>query len=213
MPLWWRDHSVQEVDVQAVHDGKVLALRLQWADATADEHALRPDEFEDMAALELFQGDVEPFLGMGAAGVQIDLWQWRAAAQHAGESESLLDEYPFDTALYKEVVRGKDFPDFLTARAAGNLLTQAGAAVGLTAQGLGSVTFLPKASQQVQAEAAWSEGKWTVVLTRPLKVGAKDGVSVAPGSRVSVAAASWDGAARDRAAQKSVTIWHDLLIE
>lgn len=212
-PLWWRDQAVQAVDVQAAHDGTVLAVRLQWADATANEHALRPDEFEDMAAVELFQGDVEPFLGMGAKEHEIDLWQWRAAARHAGESVSLLDEYPFDTAAYKNWIRGQDVPDFLTARAAGNLLTQAGSAAGLTAKGPGSVTFLPKPSQHVKADAAWADGKWTVVLTRPLKVGVKDGILVAPGSRVSLAAAIWDGAARDRAAQKSVTIWHDLLIE
>ncbi len=212
-PLWWRDQAVRAVNVQAAHDGKGLAVRLQWADSTADEHALHPDEFEDMAAIELFQGNVEPFLGMGATGAPIDLWQWRAAAKHAGESESLLDEYPFQTAIYESVVRGKNVPDFLTARAAGNLLMQVGSAAGLMAQGPGSLTFLPKASQRVNAEAAWSEGRWTVVMSRPMKVGAQEGVSVVPGSRVSFAAAIWDGAARDRAAQKSVTIWHDLLIE
>lgn len=212
-PLWWRDDAVRSVDVQTAHDGKTLAVRLQWADATPNEHALKPEEFEDMVAVELFQGKTEPFLGMGSAEASIDLWQWRGGAKHAGESLSLLDEYPFDTPVYQKVVQGKDRPDFLTARAAGNPLATASAGSNLTAKGPGSVTFVPKASQFVKAEGAWSSGKWTVLLTRPLKVGQGEGVSLAPSGRASLAAAVWDGAARDRAAQKAITIWHDLVIE
>jgi complex iron-sulfur molybdoenzyme family reductase subunit gamma len=71
----------------------------------------------------------------------------------------------------------------------------------------------PRASQAVTSRASWQDGRWTVVLRRPLDPGTDNGVSLAPGDRVSVAFALWDGAARDRNGQKLVSIWHDLVLE
>lgn len=98
----------------------------------------------------------------------------------------------------------------------GNLQSHADAkqsASNLTAKGFGSTTFRPKASQLVTAKSAWKDGSWSVVLRRPLKVAADDGLALSPGDQGSVAFAIWDGQARDRNGQKMVSIWHDLKIE
>jgi hypothetical protein len=204
--------------VRALHDGQVLAVRLSWRDASRDDRISRPEDFEDMAAVQLFKGDVEPFLGMGTQAAAIDLWHWRATrTRPADESDSLLDTYPFDEPLYGRLARGPGRPpDFRTARAAGNLhapSAEAPSAGSLEARGFGSTTFRPKASQLVTARAAWADGRWTVVLRRPLAVPSDAGLSLAPGDRCSVAFAIWDGAARDRNGQKLVSIWHDLTLE
>jgi DMSO reductase family type II enzyme heme b subunit len=148
---------------------------------------------------------------------KIDLWQWRAAWKRpVASADSQLDDYPFDTAVYRDVLKGQDAPDFLTARAAGNPLTnpdRGHGASSLTAQGFGSTTFRPNPSQKVTAHAAWKDGHWSVVLQRPLAVGADEGTSLASGERCSVAFAVWDGAARDRNGQKLISIWHDLKVE
>src|SRR5262249_48594260 len=65
-PLWWRDHSDPNFSVAAVHDGKSLAVRLTWWDASRNDNVHRPEDFEDMAAVQLFKGSPEPFLGMGS---------------------------------------------------------------------------------------------------------------------------------------------------
>lgn len=36
MPLWWRDDAVPSVKVQALHDGRTVAFRLEWEDPSAD---------------------------------------------------------------------------------------------------------------------------------------------------------------------------------
>jgi DMSO reductase family type II enzyme heme b subunit len=71
----------------------------------------------------------------------------------------------------------------------------------------------PKVSQVVQTKGQYQDGRWTVVLRRPLNVNAQAGITLAPGSRYSVAFAVWDGAARDRNGQKLVSIWQDLQLE
>ena len=68
-------------------------------------------------------------------------------------------------------------------------------------------------SMVVAAAGVRTDDGWSVVLQRPLVVKSEDGLSLVPGGRVSVAFARWDGASRDRAGQKLISIWHDLNIE
>jgi len=65
-PLWWRESAEPGLRVQALHDGQTLAIRLSWQDGTPNAQAVRPQDFPDMAAVQLFKGEREPFLGMGA---------------------------------------------------------------------------------------------------------------------------------------------------
>lgn len=216
-PLWWRDFDNPHLNVQAVHDGKSLAVRMTWKDASENRLAYDAAQFEDMAALQLFQGKVEPFLGMGSKDGQVEMWLWRGSwGQRPDPSNHLLDDYPFDMPLYKEVVKNGKAPppNFLTAAAAGN--QHAGFNNGLTAsqleaRGFGSTTFRPQMSQQVKATAEWKQGQWTVVLVRPLQV--DGGLPLASGERRSIAFAIWDGKAQDRNGQKLITIWQDLVLE
>ena len=102
--------------------------------------------------------------------------------------------------------------NYLTARAAGNPNAKPGQSAGhLGAGGLGSTTFRP--TQAVTARAAWKDGRWVVVLRRPLDLKAEDGLPLAPGAKCSIAFALWDGAVRDRGGQKLVSIWHDLKLD
>ena len=104
-PLWWRDYGDPDLRVQAVHDGQTLAIRLSWRDETRNTQAIRPQDFTDMAALQLFKGEHEPFLGMGAADGSVDVWLWNGAAQADQEQYAdvdtaypnmAVDQYPFE---------------------------------------------------------------------------------------------------------------------
>ncbi|MEX2188356.1 MAG: ethylbenzene dehydrogenase-related protein [Pirellulales bacterium] len=213
-PIWWRDGADRDLTVAAVHDGKLLAIRLSWPDETENLHAPQPEQFKDLAAVQLFSGAVEPFLGMGAAKNTLDVWQWRAGMGEDRDADSQLDDYPFDTPTYRDLAGGQPLPDFIAARAAGNPMTDADrAAWSLAAKGPGSLTFLPRPSQLVTASAKWKDGRWTVTMARPLAVPPDAGLALAAGKRYSAAFALWDGAARDRAGQKAITIWQDLTLE
>jgi mono/diheme cytochrome c family protein len=217
-PLWWREYSDADLQVQACHDGETLAVRLSWHDSSRNAEVLRPEDFEDMAAVQLSKSKPEPFVGMGAIDRAIDLWLWRASWQGGPVAyQPPLDDYPFDGAVYGEISKGQPpSSQFLTARAAGNPNASAdrnGKASNLTAGGFGSTTFRPRMSQLVAARAAHGDGRWSVVLHRPLAVKADDGVSLAPGDTYSIAFALWDGEAHDRNGQKLISIWHDLKLE
>jgi hypothetical protein len=214
-PLWWRDDAEPNLNVQAVHDGRTIAVRLTWNDSTPNRSAVGPDEFEDMAAVQLFRGDAEPFLGMGSKTGVTDLWLWRGGREATGAQNSLLDDYPFDTAVYQDVVkaRGTSVPDYITGRMAGNQVTiRDTSAQQLAAGGPGSSTFAPRPAQNVSARAAWAGGRWSVVLSRPLTA-PEVVLALQAGQRCSVSFALWDGEVRDRGGQKQVSIWNDLKLE
>jgi mono/diheme cytochrome c family protein len=225
-PLWWRNYAEPDLHVQALHDGQTLALRLSWQDETRNDAAVRPQDFEDMAAVQLFKGSPEPFLGMGALDRAVDVWLWRAGAQAGGRYADVdttypnmaVDLYPFEKSGGGARPHAPQLqpPEFLAARAAGNQRAdpdEAAQASSHQARGFGSLTMRPRISQLVKASGHWQDGRWTVVLRRPLQVEAEAGLPLAPGDRLSAAFALWDGAAGDRNGQKLVTIWHDLELE
>jgi mono/diheme cytochrome c family protein len=227
VPLWWRDDAEPDLEVQAVHDGKTLALRLRWR-AAAPNHATRTEAFKDAVAVELFRGPVEPFIGMGGPGAPVDIWMWDADRQDRPEivenayPRTVVDIYPF----HEKDVGTAEFsrpgarlvnqpPVSLPAVEAGNQIAAAkGEPSGgstLAASGPGSLTFRVPKNQSVNAMGQWKDGFWTVVMSRAL-VGT-EGVAFAPGDKASIALAVWDGARHDRNGQKLVSIWQDLEFE
>jgi hypothetical protein len=227
-PLWWRDYAEPDLQVQALHDGQTLAIRMSWHDETRNDQAVRIQDFEDMAAVQFFQGDREPFLGMGMADKSVDVWLWRASGQGNPASYADVDTaypnmsvdiYPFEQAGQGSRPHAPDLqpPGFVTARAAGNLRSDPSApftANSLQAKGFGTLTMRPRVSQLVSARGTWKDNRWTVVLQRPLEAKAPDsGLPLRPGESISIAFAIWDGAAKDRNGQKLVSIWHDLHLE
>lgn len=229
-PLWWRNEADLELQVQAVHDGKSLFLRLSWSDDTPNLHSLKTEAFKDAAAIELYRGNAEPFVGMGAPGAPVDVWMWDS--DHDGSVADVedanpritVDQYPLsaaavDSAEYARPTTKTDAQPkaFLTARAAGNPIVPHGKGQGgsqLEVSGPGSVTFTLPVNQLVKAHGEWRDGRWTVVMSRALAAGQGSGsVSFAPGERVSAAFAIFNGAKRDRDGQKLITIWQDLVLE
>jgi DMSO reductase family type II enzyme heme b subunit len=70
----------------------------------------------------------------------------------------------------------------------------------------------PIRDQAVAAEGIYATGSYQVQFSRPFSA-RPDTITLAPGDRVPVAFAVWNGSAGDRDGKKSVTIWQELLLE
>lgn len=229
-PLWWRNDANPGLEVQAAHDGKTIAFRISWQDPTPDLQAVQSQAFEDAVALELYRGDVEPFLGMGSRDAPVDVWFWDADRQEKRDSigdfyaNAVVDIYPFseknvDTAeMNRPGVQTANQPDIsLPAKASGNPIVPISAKSGastLTAGGPGTSTFRMPKSQLVVAHGEWKDGRWSVLMTRSLAVeSAAEGLSLKSGDRASIAFALWDGSHQERDGKKSITFWQDLILK
>jgi mono/diheme cytochrome c family protein len=239
-PLWWRDQRIEGVDVRALHDGTTLAFHLSWDDPTRDESLVRPQDFSDGVAVQLSAEPDPPFFGMGGEHGAVSIWHWKAAWQQdlagwqdieAAYPDAAVDWYPGQRSWrhgepfeVREAATASQDPERMAGWGAGNPLSRperASAAEEAAAKGLGTLTSKPLPMQRahpalkggVQAIGAWRDGRWRVVLQRPLAPAEKDGLVARPGRTLSVAFAVWDGQAEDRDGQKSVSIWNTLELE
>jgi mono/diheme cytochrome c family protein len=230
MPLWWRYTRPEELTVQALHDGRELALLLVWADDTHDATAMRPQDFRDAAAVEFALDGDPPFFAMGEAGATVNIWMWKGERQADLEPafQDLEKVYPnLGIDSYPNPLRGpleqphrhaltlESAPLFVTAWGAGNLVadpTRRAAVEDLRAEGFGTLRARPRPDQAVEAHGTWGTGTYRVVLRRTLAARGPDAVRLRPGRTTPVAFAVWNGAAGDRDGKKSVTIWQDLRI-
>jgi mono/diheme cytochrome c family protein len=231
MPLWWRAERPEELTVQALHDGKELALLLTWADATHDHTALRPQDFRDAAAVQFALAPDPPFFAMGAAGQFVNIWMWKSERQadlepayqdlekvypHLGiDSYPNLKRSPLEQPARHALTLDSD-PTFVTGWGAGNIVsdpTRRSPAEDLSAQGFGTLSARPKIDQAVNALGIYSTGTYRVLFRRDLQGRGERAAALQPGTTTPVAFAVWNGSAGDRDGKKSVTIWQELKLE
>ncbi len=219
MPLWWRHDRVEGVNVQAIHNGTKLVLRLTWDDVTGNDHQLGQRAFSDGVAVQFSESADPPLFAMGTEDEVVSLWYWRAAGQRAMSDEALAlkDIYPnmphTDEDAYPGIPRD---PIYTTALGAGNPVSSndsTTAAEDLSASGFGTLTNRGHSAQDVHGSGSRDGSSWQVVLARELDSGREGEVSFQPGQTVQVAFAVWEGASGDRNGQKSVTIWHRLSLD
>lgn len=78
--------AVSEVQVSAVHNGEVIAFRLDWADGSENRELDDSNVFPDAAAVMLPVVPDAPLVTMGAPGKAVNTWYWRADADTQGRN-------------------------------------------------------------------------------------------------------------------------------
>ena len=78
MPLRWDPARTDGMLVRALHDGKRVAVRITWADATENRLALRTQDFCDGVAIQLSRDPNPPLFTMGSVDHPVAIWNWKA---------------------------------------------------------------------------------------------------------------------------------------
>ena len=160
--------AVRVLKVQAAHNGKDIAFRLEWADETENTDHGDGSVFPDAAGILFPLNKDAPLESMGSPEAPVNAWYWRANLPE-GEGQNLL------------------------------------------AKGTGTVQETPKSFAQTRA--SWADGRWQVVLARPLTIDG-DGVQLSPKQSTKVAFAVWEGSSQERAGLKSFSkSWRELQIQ
>ena len=213
------------VQVQALHDGRTIAFRLQWDDK-AKNAIPESGVSSDAVAIQFstIPGADLPNAAMGDPGKPVEICYWKAVWQDDAERPKdvdrvaslypsmAIDHYPFNAPAAGDEMARRYAP----ALASGNPVTARpqtgpGSVVQqLVAEGFGS-SAVP-AQQFADGRGVWSEGKWTVTIARPLQEG--DGRSnLEVGKKTYVAFAVWDGAERQTGSRKMRSGWTPLLLQ
>jgi DMSO reductase family type II enzyme heme b subunit len=189
--------SVRQVEVRAMHDGEWLALRLVWADASADR-AVGVDAFRDAAAVGFPVGEALPSPFMGDPEHPVAIWQWAADldAEAAGRGD-FAERYPATEGVWY-------FPQDAAVRREVTAWRGSEPVAAYTAVGFG--TLARRATHEVRGSGRHAEGRWAVVLRRRLATADPAEPVFAPGTATQLIAAVWDGARREVNGRKSVTL-------
>jgi hypothetical protein len=209
--------GVGEVEVDALHDGAELGLRVSWADPEPNDiDGLA--EFRDAVAVQLpfALAAAPPPITMGAPGNPVHILQWRATWERdVGDRAEVLDVYPHavhdvppDDILPPEVAEL-----YYVGRAAGNPLSELERSTTveeIVAEGFGSATVLPE--QAARGHGVHDGTRWRVALAVPLARGAS-GSALEPGSTWPVSFAVWLGERGNRGSRKQYADWVSLELE
>ncbi len=101
--------NIDRVEVAAAHDGRDLAFRLEWDDATENGQASDSDQFPDAAAVLLPTVPGASIVTMGGPGGAVNAWYWRAdadggrhvVAEGIGSSRTLDGEWVRGRGIWK----------------------------------------------------------------------------------------------------------------
>jgi hypothetical protein len=212
--------STPRVEVQAMTDGRRVAFRLVWPDASRDDLP-GTARFSDAVAVQLpvSTGPDVPAPQMGELGRRVEITYWRASWQAMvdGREDSIralypnasVDHYPFEAPSLPEGsdARREMEARYAPARALGNPMEgpRDRPVEDLLAEGPGSLG--PAPSQCSEGTGSRTAQGWQVVVSRPLPEG------LAGGGRTQVAFAVWQGALDEVGARKMRSPWIPLRVE
>lgn len=206
--------STESVRVRALVAAGEIALRLEWADKSADDRP-GPGKFPDGCAVQFpataAPSAPDPQMGNPGQTVQVAYWRadWQATVNGRGSEiqalypNATVDHYPFRAPALEP---GSDAERrmaelYAPALGAGNVrgAERTSAVEDLIAEGPGTLT--PAPAPLSRGLGVRTADGWAVVIVRPLPDG------LAPASRTSVAFAVWQGSAGEAGARKMRTGW------
>jgi hypothetical protein len=205
--------GVADLRVRALHDGRRLAFRLEWEDATVEDLD-GIGAYHDAAAVMLptTPGAERPPVTMGEAGAPVDILQWRATWQRdvASQGKTGVDQiYPrvVHDVMPDDVLPPETAALYWVGRAAGNplsLKTRTTSVERVVAEGYGTSTHV--ADAKPEGTGVHDGSSWHVTVTYP-------GADLAASTPTTAAFAVWLGSQDNRGGRKHYADWVPLRLD
>ena len=191
--LRWFAPAVSGVWVQAVHDGKAVAVRVSW-----DDRSQSPD-----TAWLGFERRVRETVAGDDSGASAETGRW---------PDQLAVQFP------RRIPEGMERPYFLMGSETDPVYqwrwtsaTRGGRAVAGLARGLERFDTLPAAPA---SGAVYDHGEWRVVFTRSLATpDTANELQFATGRAIPVAFFAWDGSSGEHGTRMAVSSWYFLALD
>jgi hypothetical protein len=208
------DPTVKSVNIRSLNNGQWIAFLLEWQDKAKNVGG-GVSAYRDSVALQFPVQGGQPFICMGLQGEQnmVDILHWRADLQRDIE-EGYADIQEIFPRVAMSFYPEPDLVTFRTAEAAGNPLanrTLSTPVEDLHAGGFGALESVESADALGWGQ--WEEGRWRVIITRPLTSVDPLDAQLQSGQATSLALAAWDGGNQEVDGKKSVSSWINLTIQ
>ncbi|MBM3566505.1 MAG: hypothetical protein FJX42_10395 [Alphaproteobacteria bacterium] len=206
VPPRWQNPSVEMVTLRALFNDKEIAFLLEW-----------DDPFMDVVHKKDKELDVKELRKIGG---------YNSYVAADGVVPRALETFRDAVALQFPVKppEGTKKPHFLRGDPSNPVQLWLWRADGETAGGRAveeavsrGWSSAPKAQpedqQQVTGKGVWKDGRWSVVMRRPLTTPDKNDVQFVPGAFIPVAVNAWDGSNGEHGLVMSLSTWRYVFLE
>jgi hypothetical protein len=179
------------------------------------------------------EGIQKPYFAMGESGKSVSIWHWRAYDESIQEARNEKAEADSETATDggSSIVEGQEETEEETEKQEKTTETEAVQEVEkvevpkekfkgfiavkeMSAKGFKNLSPQPTNSQDSKGKGYWKNGKWRVMVTRPLVTDEKKiDIQFETGKLIPYALAVWDGSNDEIGGQKSISSWYYLTLE
>ena len=205
-PPRWQNPSIEMVTVQAIYNDKDIAFKLSWDDPFMDVVHDETQEFDpvELAKVGGFNSYVETF---GMIPRKLETLRDSIALQFPVKAPSGTKKPHFYRGSSSEQVHLMVWQ--ADQDAAGKRGTQEGNARGWKQP----IKMQAEDSQQIIGKANWDQGRWTLVMKRPLTTGDRNDVQFKPGIFIPMSLNAWDGSNGEHGLIMSLSTWHYVFLE
>jgi hypothetical protein len=221
--------SMATVRARSLHDGETIAFLLEWDDSEKNDLTIKMEQFRDAAGVMLGAYPPSAVLWMmGTEDQPVTILHWKADWQldmdegfqdlEVAFPNVSVDFYPPLVGVEHPVQLPEGYPEdtrkWLPGWHVGNPLSQPVKQTCVEKLvGIGPGTLEPMSTQDATGRGVWSDGKWRVVLTKPMSATDEKETAVEPGQMYALALTVWAGSDDDRGARKSLTKLGRLTVE
>ncbi|MBC8551095.1 MAG: c-type cytochrome [Candidatus Brocadiales bacterium] len=228
-PRFWTP-STNSIRIKSLYNGENIAFLLEWDDRTNEQGEIYSDAVALQFPTKIYEGQQKPYFAMGDSGKGVELLHWRAydeavlAAQRA-EDDGIKTETDGGDDLEEEEETddaGAEESEAATEQESEEIVEETAkeefkgfvAIKEMNAKGFKRLTVQPDKSQNSKGKGQWKNGKWQVMITRPLITGDKKiDVQFEKGKLIPYALAVWDGSNSEIKGQKAISSWYYLTLE
>lgn len=202
----WQNPSIEMVTVQALFNDKDIAFKLTWDDPFKD---VVHDESQEFDAAELSQvGAFNSYIEANdMIPRQLETFRDSIAMQFPVKAPNGTKKPHFYRGSSSDQVHLMVWK--AEQDAAGERGTQEGNARGWKQP----IKAQAEENQHITGGAVWDQGRWTVVMKRPLNTGDKSDVQFEPGIFTPMSLNAWDGSNGEHGLIMSLSTWHFVFLE
>ena len=205
-PPRWQNPSVEMVTIQALFNDKDIAFKMTWDDPFMDIKHDEAKEFDTagISKVGAFNSYVE---ANGMIPRALETFRDAVALQFPVKAPAGTKKPHFYRGSTSDQVHMMVWK--ADNHAAGERGTDEGNARGWKQ----AIKPQKDDQQQVTGKAAWDQGRWTVVMKRPLKTADKNDVQFNKGVFIPMSVNAWDGSNGEHGLIMSLSTWYYVVLE
>ena len=205
-PPRWQNPSVEMVTVQALFNDKDIAFKLTWDDPFKDVKHDKSKEFNpvELAKVGGFNSYVE---ANGMVTRALETFRDSIALQFAVKAPKGTKKPHFYRGSSSDQVH------LLVWRADADAAGKRGTVEGNARGWKQPIKAQAQEGQQITGKAKWDQGRWTVVMKRPLKTEDKNDVQFTKGVFIPMSVNAWDGSNGEHGLIMSLSSWYYVILE